>query len=121
MCVFQNGYAKLGIDPLDPFVVPSVNFRFKQGTLMIGLSMRNASTKGLTTAQVRKVQSSVSDSRLSMEVEVYFPQILTEAHYKGQGKINELRVVSKGFVNVTHSKYLFSKNMFSSSNQAPVP
>lgn len=106
--VFQNGYEKLGIDSLDPFTVPSFTFRYKQGTLMLGVMMRNATTRGLTSGQIKSVRSRVSDSRMSMEIEVYFPQIVTEAHYKGQGKINELRVTSKGFVNVTYSKFKYN-------------
>lgn len=69
--------------------------------------MKNATTKGLTSAKIKAVRSKVSDSRLSMEVDVNFPQIFTEAYYKGQGSINALRVKSKGYVNVTHSKYDF--------------
>lgn len=88
--------------------MPSASFRYKQGNLMIGLTMRNATTKGITSAQITGVRSTVSDTKLSMEVDVNFPQILTEAYYKGQGSINALQVKSKGFVNVTYSKLLLS-------------
>lgn len=71
---------------------------------MIGVTMRNATTKGLTSARITGVRSTVSDSRLSMEVDVKIPQILMEAHYKGAGSVNALRVKSKGYVNVTYSE-----------------
>lgn len=60
----------------------------------------------MSRGEVRAVRSMADDTSLHIEADIFFPEIYMESLYKGAGKFNSFKVKSKGYVNVTWSKYM---------------
>lgn len=43
---------------------------------------------------------------MKTEVDVYFPRVHLEGLYKGEGRFNDFKMNSKGYFNVTMSKFI---------------
>lgn len=71
------------------------------------LHIKSANTFGLSRAQIQNVRAAADDDSFAMEVDVQFPKLITEGKYKGEGRFNAIKVVSKGYFNVTTSMLRF--------------
>ncbi|XP_063697626.1 uncharacterized protein LOC134828579 [Culicoides brevitarsis] len=100
----KNGYAPLGINPLDPYKVKKTTLQFKQGPVYAKLQMRDAIVSGLTRGKAKAVRSKVNDNKMYLEVDVELPKLRTSANYKGYGGVNDIKVDSSGYANITHTK-----------------
>lgn len=58
----------------------------------------------MTRAQIRDVRATADDDTFQLEVDVRFPKLISEGKFKGEGRFNAIKIVSKGFFNITFSK-----------------
>lgn len=98
-----NGIPSIDFPAIDPFAQESNYFEYKNQQMYGSLHIKNAKTYGLSRAQIRDVRASADDGSFRMEVDVYFPKVVTEGKYKGEGRFNAIKLVSKGYFNVTTS------------------
>lgn len=96
-----NGIPSIDFPAIDPFTQDSSYYEFKNEQIFGSMHIKNAKTYGLSQAKIKDVRASADDTSFKMEVDVHFPKIITEGKYKGEGRYNVIKVVSKGFFNVT--------------------
>nr|XP_029724927.1 putative beta-carotene-binding protein [Aedes albopictus]XP_029724969.1 putative beta-carotene-binding protein [Aedes albopictus] len=96
-----NGIPSIGFPAIDPFTQDSNYFEYKNQQMHGSLHLKNAKTYGMSRAQIRDVRAAAGDDTFNMEVDVYFPKVITEGKYKGEGRFNAIKLVSKGYFNVT--------------------
>lgn len=104
MPTFKDGYPKLGIAPFDPLLVKKAYFEYKQSDLLATLTAKNTKVHGMSGAEVLEVRSNLTDTSLDLELDIRFPKVLMDGSYKGEGRINDYKLKSRGSFNVTCSK-----------------
>lgn len=66
--------------------------------------MLDAIAKGASVVEIKKVRSKISDDNLHIELDVFFPKLVTEADFKGRSVFNSQKVKSGGHGKVTLCK-----------------
>ncbi|XP_065084300.1 putative beta-carotene-binding protein [Ochlerotatus camptorhynchus] len=97
----KNGIPSIGFPAIDPFTQDSSYFEYKNQQMYGSLHIKSAKTYGLSRAKIQNVRATAEDDSFAMEVDVQFPKLITEGKYKGEGRFNAIKVVSKGYFNVT--------------------
>ncbi|XP_055598035.1 putative beta-carotene-binding protein [Uranotaenia lowii] len=97
----HGGIPSIGFPSIDPYTQESNYFEYKNDKIFGSLHVRNGKSYGLSRAQIRDVRATADDNSLQMEVDVLFPKVVSEGKYKGEGRFNAIKVVSKGYFNVT--------------------
>nr|XP_029730033.1 LOW QUALITY PROTEIN: putative beta-carotene-binding protein [Aedes albopictus] len=96
-----NGIPSIGFPAIDPFTQDSNYFEYKNQQMHGSLHLKNAKTYGMSRAQIRDVRAAAVDDTFNMEVDVYFPKVITEGKYKEKDVSHAIKLVSKGYFNVT--------------------
>lgn len=60
---------------------------------------------GVSNFQIKGVRSKISDESLRVDLDVFFPKLITEADFKGRSTFNEMKVKSEGHVKVNICKF----------------
>lgn len=91
------------------------------------LNVRTATVYGLTRTEIKAVRfgtvltyklriipkcvwfffyfrTEISDNGMSIEIDSYYPRIVIEGSYKGEGSFNDYKLNARGYFNVTFSK-----------------
>lgn len=86
---------------MDPFVYETFNGQL-QNTVFDGkYSLRNLKTLGMTNAVVRNVKSQFNDFGMKLELDLFFPKLVSSAFYKTNLFLGGVRLFSKGQFNNT--------------------
>ncbi|XP_053691825.1 putative beta-carotene-binding protein [Sabethes cyaneus] len=97
----HTGIPSIDFPAIDPFIQDSSYFEYKNQQIQGSMHIKNAKSYGLSKAQIRDVRATADDDSFQMEVDVYFPKLITEGKFKGEGRFNAIKVVSKGYFNIT--------------------
>uniref|UniRef100_A0A336MIK3 CSON001100 protein n=1 Tax=Culicoides sonorensis TaxID=179676 RepID=A0A336MIK3_CULSO len=97
----KEGYAPLGIEPIEPYILPKNRLEFRQGELYAKMIMKDTAIAGISKTEIINVRSKVNSQKLYIEMDVRFPKIFIEADYKGRGGYNEFKVNSAGHAKMT--------------------
>lgn len=65
------------------------------------MRVRNATTRGLSNSRIRGVRSEVTDKDIKIIVSVEHPKVSVESSFQGQASLNDFKVDSAGYQNVT--------------------
>lgn len=100
----QAGIPSIGFPPLEPYSQESSYFEYKNQQIHGSVHIKNGKTFGMTRAQIRDVRATADDDTFQLEVDVRFPKLISEGKFKGEGRFNAIKIVSKGFFNITFSE-----------------
>lgn len=67
--------------------------------------MKEAVSQGASNVQIKNVRSKVNDQSLRLEMDVFFPKLITEADFKGRSTFNQVKVKSEGHAKVHICEY----------------
>lgn len=95
------GIPSIGFPPLEPYSQESSYFEYKNQQIHGSVHIKNGKTFGMTRAQIRDVRATADDDTFQLEVDVRFPKLISEGKFKGEGRFNAIKIVSKGFFNIT--------------------
>lgn len=96
-----NGIPSIDFPAIDPFTQDSSYYEFKNEQMFGSMHIKNSKVYGMSRAQIKDVRAKADDNAFRMEVDLFIPKIISEGKYKGEGRYNVIKVVSKGFFNVT--------------------
>ncbi|XP_058447268.1 putative beta-carotene-binding protein [Malaya genurostris] len=97
----HSGIPSIDFPAIDPYSQESSYYEYKNRQMLGSLHIKNSKTFGMSLAQVQDVRVNADDDSLRMEVDISFPKLVTEGKFKGEGSFNTIKVVSKGFFNIT--------------------
>lgn len=52
----------------------------------------------------KNFRSNINRTDIVTEMKVYFPEMMAEGLYKAEGRLNNMKIKSKGFFNISASK-----------------
>lgn len=68
------------------------------------MKVRNATTYGLSNTRIRGVRTEITDKSMKIMISVAHPKLSVESMFEGFASLNDLKVDSSGFMNVSMSK-----------------
>lgn len=99
---FSNGIPELNISSLDPFFLDEYLLHYDSGDISGKCLFKNVYTYGLKSVKITEVRSEVDDpDYFEMEIDFYFPRVISTGNYKAEGLIGNFPVQGKGIFNVT--------------------
>nr|AKM52555.1 odorant-binding protein 15 [Chrysopa pallens] len=101
---WAKGIPELGITQLDPFIEPEITINFKQNQFQGHATMRNVRMYGFSNVLIKNVESELTDDKLAIDVDCFFPRLETEGNFKGQGSFNAIVLNTKGYYNMSMSE-----------------
>jgi hypothetical protein len=99
---FSNGIPELNISSLDPFFLDEYLLHYDSGDISGKCLYKNVYTSGLMNVKITDVRSDIEDpDYFEMEIDFYFPKVVSTGNYKAEGLIGNFPVQGKGIFNVT--------------------
>uniref|UniRef100_A0A336LBX9 CSON007790 protein n=1 Tax=Culicoides sonorensis TaxID=179676 RepID=A0A336LBX9_CULSO len=95
--IIGHGYPSLNLPDLDPYVIGEERFSVSEGIISMKLKIKNSLSKGVSKGQVRNVKSKITKDNFGVILDVAFPFLGGEGNYKGETRLNQIKVQSKGY------------------------
>lgn len=93
--VMPHGIPELKIPQLEPFKLPVIDIpRIREGVADVQLAMKDFILGGLSSFNVRHAKGNAGD--MSVELELFFPEVAANANYDLDGKILIFPLYGKG-------------------------
>jgi hypothetical protein len=86
---------------LDPYVYNTFNGQLQNMIFDGKYSVKNLTTVGLTDALVKNVKSEFTDFGMKLELDLFFPKLMSSGSYKTNLLLAGIKIVSKGTFNAT--------------------
>lgn len=102
--ILQKGSKALNIPPIDPFVIEKSHVSYDNGVVQGQVALNSIKVYGLSRAEIKKVNTTITDTGLRSEMNVFIPRVFIEGSFKGSVKLNNLRMNPKGIFNISMSK-----------------
>lgn len=100
----REGIPSIGFPAIDPYTQESSYFEYRNQQITGSLHIKNSKTYGMSQAQIRDVRAGADDDSFRMDVDVRFPKLIVEGKFKGEGRFNNIKAVSKGYFNITFTE-----------------
>jgi len=99
---FKNGIPELNIASLDPFFLDEYLLNYEAGDIAGKALFKNVYTHGLSGIKILDVRSEIEDPEyLELEIDFFFPKVVGNGQYKGEGHIGNFPILGKGIFNAT--------------------
>jgi Haemolymph juvenile hormone binding protein (JHBP) len=87
--------------PIDPYFWDSFTGNLRNNFVQGGFKIKNLKMYGMSQAEVRNVESQISDFGMNLELDLFFTKLETSAFYKSNVILSAIKILSKGQFNVT--------------------
>lgn len=97
MPVIGHGYPTLGLSELDPYTLGEQRFAVSEGIISVKIKIKNSLSRGVSKGRVMDVKSKITKENFGVILDVKFPYLGGEGNYRGETRLNQLKVQSKGY------------------------
>lgn len=87
--------------PIDPYFQDNIKINLQNAFVDGGFSIRNIKMTGMSNALVKNVKSQINDYGMKLELDLFFPKLVSTGFYKTNMLLTAVKVLSKGQFNVT--------------------
>ncbi|KAJ1528429.1 hypothetical protein ONE63_006841 [Megalurothrips usitatus] len=101
MTQFGKGEKLFDLEPIEPIAVSDVSVHMRREPFDFHAVARNSRVYGVTGINIRDVRAKLTDDKMDMEIDVYFPTMFIEGDFKMEGKIGSFPFAGRGPWNVT--------------------
>lgn len=105
MPVIGHGYPSLGLPELDPYQLGEQRFAVSEGIISIKIKIKDSLSLGVSKGHVRSVKSKMTKENFGVILDVMFPYLGGEGNYRGETRLNQLKVQSKGYFKLDVCEY----------------
>lgn len=109
MSVIGHGYPSLGLPELDPYTMGEQRFAVSEGILSVKIKIKDSMSLGISKGRVTNVKSKFTKENFGVILDVEFPFLGGQGNYKGETRLNQVKVQSKGHFQLDVCKY-FNQN-----------
>lgn len=103
-----RGYPALGIPDLDPYRLGEQRFSVSEGIISVKLKVKDSLSHGVAKGIVKNVKSKITKENFGLILDVNFPYLGGEGNYKGETRLNQLKVQSKGYFKLDCCEYIYN-------------
>ncbi|KAG8227710.1 hypothetical protein J437_LFUL007992 [Ladona fulva] len=99
---FSNGAREFNLPSFDPMILSDMRMEYKNGSVETSIVNKEMKFTGISNINVLDVRSKFKDDgKVAFDIDVFFPEIVSEGTYKMAGKIFDMILSSQGNYKVT--------------------